>query len=257
MGSRINSRSNSRARSRNNSGSGGSRRGSSPKVSLSPAAELSSSFQELPTPGSRSRAATGSATGEEAPRTSQQSATSKIEWHEMPQVTPGETSPSSASKARSYSGSSATNARQPSRQSAHSRTGIQDRTLSDDIKVQSSSDVAAGIEDSIFEDGPRVYASEIKSRRLESGTESSSSGSDEGNELMALLENMTTEVVDAGQSPDVIWEAIPGRVLTWLKYNLMQRQQAELYCGDYEVTELEDFPEINSVERERLVKDVE
>lgn len=68
------------------------------------------------------------------------------------------------------------------------------------------------------------------------------------------------EVVDAGQQSDVLdWDELPGRLMDWLKLNLLQRELAEVYCTDWEVTPLEEFPSLSHKpqKREQMIRDFE
>lgn len=78
-----------------------------------------------------------------------------------------------------------------------------------------------------------------------------------GDFLEQMLESFVTEVVDFAQCTDLMWDSIPGRVITWLKYNLMQRQQAILYNSSWTTSELDDFPTIGILDREQLMKEFE
>eukprot|EP00746_Dinoflagellata_sp_MGD_P127534 gnl/MRDRNA2_/MRDRNA2_62085_c0_seq1.p1 gnl/MRDRNA2_/MRDRNA2_62085_c0~~gnl/MRDRNA2_/MRDRNA2_62085_c0_seq1.p1 ORF type:complete len:1736 (+),score=365.70 gnl/MRDRNA2_/MRDRNA2_62085_c0_seq1:3015-8222(+) len=55
------------------------------------------------------------------------------------------------------------------------------------------------------------------------------------------LDQMLCEVVDCEQQTEMIWEDVAEGVLSWLKYNLMQKQQAELYSSDWTISPIPGF----------------
>jgi len=59
------------------------------------------------------------------------------------------------------------------------------------------------------------------------------------------------------QQTDVNWDAIPDAIVSWLKLNLMQKMQAELYCLPWKVSELEWFPELKQSKRDRIINSFE
>eukprot|EP00930_Biecheleria_cincta_P023423 TRINITY_DN1692_c0_g1_i1.p1 TRINITY_DN1692_c0_g1~~TRINITY_DN1692_c0_g1_i1.p1 ORF type:complete len:2990 (+),score=801.55 TRINITY_DN1692_c0_g1_i1:149-9118(+) len=67
----------------------------------------------------------------------------------------------------------------------------------------------------------------------------------------------TVEVVDVMQQCQIVWEEVPREVLNWLKLNLMQRQQAELYCTEWNISDMLYWPEMPLSTRDRLVKEFE
>jgi len=75
-------------------------------------------------------------------------------------------------------------------------------------------------------------------------------------ELMSLLGNMCSEVVDVAQQTDFPWEALPNRLFSWMRLNLMQRQQAFMYCSSWTVTELYDFT-MSLEDKEKMLKELE
>eukprot|EP00746_Dinoflagellata_sp_MGD_P167985 gnl/MRDRNA2_/MRDRNA2_99034_c0_seq1.p1 gnl/MRDRNA2_/MRDRNA2_99034_c0~~gnl/MRDRNA2_/MRDRNA2_99034_c0_seq1.p1 ORF type:complete len:3067 (-),score=761.59 gnl/MRDRNA2_/MRDRNA2_99034_c0_seq1:70-9270(-) len=65
------------------------------------------------------------------------------------------------------------------------------------------------------------------------------------------------EVIDSSQQCESTWLKLPDEVITWLKLNLMQKQQAEHYYTDWSVSEFESFGEMDAARRDKIIKDFE
>merc|ERR1719482_833773 len=63
-------------------------------------------------------------------------------------------------------------------------------------------------------------------------------------EALERLADYVKEVIDVGQQSDLPYCEIPSTVISWLKLNLFQRQQALHYCAHWEESEIDYFPEI-------------
>lgn len=63
------------------------------------------------------------------------------------------------------------------------------------------------------------------------------------------------EIVDCSTNSDLVWNDVPEDVISWLKLNLMQREQAEFYCTHWEISELNHFQGLQAQRREQILND--
>lgn len=64
------------------------------------------------------------------------------------------------------------------------------------------------------------------------------------------------QVVDCGLSTQLTWEDVPEVLVRWLKLNLFQKQQSDLYCGEWVISDIEHF-DVPREDREKMVDDFE
>jgi len=62
------------------------------------------------------------------------------------------------------------------------------------------------------------------------------------------------EVIDCYQQCQLSWQDLPWTILNWLKFNIIQQEQAGLYCTPWRVSPLEHF-DLSDKHREKLVRD--
>jgi hypothetical protein len=96
-----------------------------------------------------------------------------------------------------------------------------------------------------------------------SSSRSSSSGASDHPSVDSLGESevdpssLFYSVIDCSLGTELTWPAVPEVLVSWLKMNLFQKQQAELYCGEWLVTEIQHFDNVTRQEREKMIEDFE
>merc|ERR1719326_19597 len=96
----------------------------------------------------------------------------------------------------------------------------------------------------------------VKFQLEEDETDDESAG--QGEPAYDEVDDDNVEIIDCSTQCEFSWDSLPDRLISWLKLNLMQRQQAEFYCAPWEVTEMELFPSLcDPKKRLKFIKDFE